>query len=1201
MWIQILTFELAYRSRRPATYIYFAVMFLTAFLAVTTDAIQIGGSSGLTKQNSPYVLTQMMIIVSAFFAIITSSIMGVAILRDFEHKTESLMFSTPMRKGDYLMGRFLGSYIVAIFVFLGMLLGFLVGEFMPWREADQLQSFNVWAYVHPFLVFVIPNVFVSGALFFAAGALSRRMLVVYTQGMLLFVFYAIALQLASDLDNRQMAALLDPFGVRTFGVTTEYWSAAERNTRFVAMEGILLWNRTLWIAIGMLTLLVTHLGFSFRVVPKSWRKHKAKPTSQQPLLLSVPLPAVHPTTGLPTHIRQIWTLSVFYGKDLFKQVPFWAIVISGMALLLANATNFFEMYGTPIYATSYAVVEMIRNSFTLFFVILTVFYTGELVWKERQVKLHLIFDATPVPDFVPLLSKFLGFMGASMVLLFLLILTGVLIQLLNGYPEIDWSVYIGTLYTETFALILLYSLLGFFVQTVVNQKFIGFAIIILFFILETVMGLWGWEHRMLHFASGSLDTFSEMNRFGHYTTPFSWLTVYWFAVAAVLFGAAVLLSVRGADALFKQRLRLGRLRLRPQLIAFMILAFLTFGVSGGFVFYNTTQLNTYMTSKDLESLQADYEKTLKVYQHLPQPKIVDTRLTVEIFPERRDVHAEGYYILKNKTDQPIQEIHIQRSSDTQTRLEQLTFSRRATIKEDIQRLGYLIYTLEEALEPQDSLQMDFRVVFETKGFQDGASNTGVVYNGTFFNNTTFFPTLGYNPSYELSNDQKRKEKDLPEKERMMSRDDPRGQAQNLFGDDADRIRFEITLGTSLDQVAIAPGYLQREWTENNRRYFHYRMDVPMVNFYSIVSARYVVARDTWQPPTTESTRTTAPVALEIYHHPGHDYNLQRMFKGMKDALTYCATHFSPYQYEQMRIMEFPRYSNFAQSFANTIPFSEGIGFILNIDKSADNVDVSYYVTAHEIAHQWWGHQVTEASTQGNAMLSESLSQYTALMVMKHAYPPEMMQKFLRYELNSYLRGRANETKKEQPLVKVEAQSYIHYRKGSLAMYALQDYIGEQTVNAALRRYVRDWAFREDRYPTSKDLMGYFREVTPDTLQHVLDDLFETITFFELQTKSTQLTTNQDQTYELELQFEAQKYRADSIGNDIPTPIRDWIDVGVYAQSSAGTDSLIYLQKHYFDAPQTRLKLRLPQKPTRAGIDPLHILIDRHPKDNHKAI
>src|SRR5690606_39324266 len=144
-------------------------------------------------------------------------------------------------------------------------------------------------------------------------------------------------------------------------------------------------------------------------------------------------------------------------------------------------------------------------------------------------------------------------------------------------------------------------------------------------------------------------------------------------------------------------------------------------------------------------------------------------------------------------------------------------------------------------------------------------------------------------------------------------------------------------------------------------------------------------------------------------------------------LAYCSEHFSPYQFRQLRIVEFPAFASYAQSFANTIPFSEDIGFTYKVDTANHaQIDMPFYVTAHEVAHQWWAHQVIGADVQGATMLSESLAQYSALMVMEQEYGPRQMRRFLKYELDQYLMMRASERVEELPLALNENQQYIHY-------------------------------------------------------------------------------------------------------------------------------------------------------------------------------
>lgn len=1190
MFKEIFKFELNYRKKRAATYLYFGIIFLMCFLAVTTDVVRIGGAVGQVKQNSPIVITQMSLIVSVFLCLIASAVMGVAVLRDFEHNTEAILFSTPMKKFDYLMGRFWGSFMILLFIGSAIWVAFILGDLMWWRDKEKLLPINLWNYLQPFFIFVVPNLFFSGALLFMSGTLSRKSIVIYTQGILLLVLYLASQSLLRDLDQKNIASLIDPFGLRSFNYATQYWTPSERNSAVVPLEGYVLYNRLLWVGMGILALVITYFGFSFNVVRNSLVKRKpvADVTSKvKPE--NVLIPTVTQIVNWKAHVQQLLKLSWFYCNSVAKEIPFLGIVISGMLLLFLNAINLGELFGTSSYPTTYSVVGLISGSFGLFFLIIVVFYTGELVWKERSVNINLIVDTMPIPDFISLVAKFLGLVIIYLGMLLALIICGIIIQASYGYFKFELPIYFSSLYTETLAFLVLYSLLSIFIQVMVNNKFLGYAISVLFFILVGVLGEIGLEHPLFQFGSGSLGTYSDMNVYGHYFTPFSWFQIYWMAFVALLFGLAVVFSARGSESVMKMRWKAGKLRLNRQLVIYLSAFAIVFISSGFYIFYNINVVNEYRNKKKGQKLQADYERDLKKYEFLTQPKIIDTKLKIEIYPENRDFTAEGYFYLKNKSTEAIKDIHIQQNSITQVVVDYIKFDREAKITEHFDNYRYYIYELTEPLKPGDSIKMSFKESFITKGFVEKGSNTSVIYNGTFFNNH-YLPSIGYNESFELGDDDDRKDNDLKKKERMMERNDPRGLAQSLFGDDADHIRFEIIVGTAQDQIAIAPGYLQKEWKENNRNYYEYKMDAPMCNFYSIVSARYAVKKDKWYD-----------VNLEIYYHPGHEYNLDKMMEGMKDALAYYTKNFSPYQYRQVRIMEFPRYANFAQSFANTIPFSEGIGFIAKIDDPEKDIDYVYYVTAHEVAHQWWGHQVMEARVKGNAMLSESMSQYSALMVLKHKFTPEILERYLKYELDRYLSGRAFERKKEQPLEFVEGQGYIHYQKASLIFFALQDYIGEDSVNAAFRRYNSQWKFKDAPYPTSADLLKEIKKVTPDSLQNIIHDMFETITLFENKTTEATYAEKTNDKFEVTLKVSAEKMRADSTGLESVIPINDWIDIGVYGKSKAGKDSLLYLKKHKITQKENTFTISVNSKPRKAGIDPLHKLIDRHSDDNTKGL
>jgi aminopeptidase N len=476
-------------------------------------------------------------------------------------------------------------------------------------------------------------------------------------------------------------------------------------------------------------------------------------------------------------------------------------------------------------------------------------------------------------------------------------------------------------------------------------------------------------------------------------------------------------------------------------------------------------------------------------------------------------------------------------------------------------------------------------------------NYDIAANGSFVN-SEYMPSLGYDEGAEITDDDDRKKEKLPARARMHPITDTASYQNNEFTNDADWVSFDAVVSTSPDQIALAPGYLQREWTENGRRLFHYRTEAKIAKFFSFLSAKYAVRKDRWA-----GGNGSEPVAIEIYYQPGHEYNLDRMTAAVKKALDYSTANFTPYQFRQVRILEFPRYATFAQSFPNTIPYSEGIGFITKVGTKDEDIDMPFFVTAHEVAHQWWGHQVIGADVQGSAIMVESLAEYTALMVMQKEYGQASSQKFLRYELDRYLRGRGAEKKREQPLMLTEQQQYIHYNKGALVFYALQDYIGEAKMNAALASFLRAHRYPTPPYPTSLDLVRELRKVTPDSLQPVITDLFETITLFDNKADSVTSAKRADGRYDVRVYASARKLRADSLGAEHEIPVADWIDVGVFAEPEKGKKlgKPLYLRKQRVASPHLVIDLVVDAKPKNAGIDPYNKLIDREPKDNLKDV
>jgi ABC-2 type transport system permease protein len=611
--------------------------------------------------------------------------------------------------------------------------------------------------------------------------------------------------------------------------------------------------------------------------------------------------------------------------------------------------------------------------------------------------------------------------------------------------------------------------------------------------------------------------------------------------------------------------------------------------TGVYNYHNIKQLNRYETADDAEKFSANYEKKYLKYEKLLQPAVTKVTLDVQLFPRQRRLLASGRYDLRNNSGVPIQEIHL-RDGDRDIQWLKLDIPGARLVSDD-KMFGYRIYRFDTPLAPGATTQLTFASQLWRRGFKASQPDTDLIENGTFVNNFAFTPIIGMSRQGLLSDRAKRRRQGLPPELRMAKLENMSATGKNYIG--SDWVMSDITLTTDADQVPVAPGNLVSDAAKGGRRTAHFLSPAPILNFFSMQSANYKVA-----------TRDHNGLRLSVFYNPGHDWNVDKMLNAMGTALDYYRANFGPYQFNYARIIEFPGYQSFAQAFAGTMPYSESIGFNANTD-NPDKIDFTTYVVSHEMAHQYWAHQVIGADMQGGTLTSETLAQYSALMVMKHLYGPDKIRRFLKYELDQYLSGRKGEAVEEVPLERVENQQYIHYRKGALAMYLLQERLGETAVNAALARFVSKWRFKGPPYLRSLDLIEEFRKEakTPEQ-QQLITDLFERITIYDL--KVTNAVTRKDgDGWTTTLTIAADKYYASGKGKEDKAKLAEPIEVGLFtARPGLGAFSakdVIVMGREPVRSGVQRITLHSRVKPAFAGVDPYNFYIDRNSDDNVKDV
>jgi len=1194
MLARIAAFELRYQIRSTLFSIVFAIFFLLTFASVGSEHVHIGGR-GNVNVNSPYAILQTLSIMSVFAIFIVVAFVANIVIRDQETGFAPLLFSTRIRKRDYLIGRFLGAMTVALLLLASVPLAILVGSLMPWLDPEKVGPFVLTHYLYALFAFGLPVLLVCGASFFALATATRSMMWTYLGAVAFLVLYFTASTLLRDPAYDQVTALLDPFGIGALDLATKYWTAAERNSLLPPMHGVLLANRLIWLAFAGVMFAVAYGLFRFDSRGARLQQVPAE-SAEQSVMRSAP------RRSAPDGVHA-WSafgvLTRFEMKSVFKSPGFLVLLFLGVLNTFANLAYTVVQDGIEYFPVTRAVVEALQGSFTLFTMLIAIYYAGELVWRDRDRRIHEIVDACPAPSWSILLPKViaLGLVLCSTMLI--AVLTGVLVQLGYGYTHLELAHYLLWFVLPETILAWQMAVLAVCVQSLVPHKAIGWAVMLLYIVCTETLASLGYEHGLYRYAYTPDVPLSDMNGMGRFWIARAWFELYWSAFATMLVVVSLLLFRRGTETRLAPRLALAWRDLRAAPAAILGVAALVWAGTGAFIYYNTNILNDYAARTDLgsERFTAAYEKALLRYESVPQPKIVAVKLDVQLYPRQVRAETRGSYVIENRTSAPIPLLHVR--WDPQLQMQALDVGP-STIEKDYKEFNYRIYRLAPALAPGERRTLRFSTLREERGFPNRQPLTRIVENGTFLNNTEIAPSLGMGREALLKDRSKRRSYGLPPDLRPPKLEDSSAVAYHYIGHDSDWVDAEIAVTTDADQTPLAPGYTVSDEVKNGRRTLVTRTEAPILQFFSIQSARYAIARDQWKG------QDGAKVDLAVYYYPGHDHNIRRILGAMKASLDVFSERFGPYQFRQARILEFPAYDRFAQSFANTIPFSEAIGFVQNFDeRAADrNIDLVTFVTAHELAHQWWAHQVIGADKQGDTMLSESFAQYSALLVMEKLYGREHIRKFLKNELDNYLRNRGVEVVEELPLARVEDQGYIHYRKGAVVMYWLKELVGEEAVDRALRRFLAAYAFKPAPYPSTTDFLALLRAEAPGHEQ-AIRDLFERITLYDMKAHDAIAHKRADGRYEVRFTVEGKKLYADAQGKETEVPLDEPFDVGAFTvepgKQGYRRDSVLKLERISVKSGAQTLTLVLDQPPRLVGIDPFNERIDRNSEDNLTAV
>lgn len=1188
---KIFRFEFTYQVRRLSTWLCFALLFVFAFWTM------VGTTPTDSEEflNAPFTIVFFTVLGGVIWLLTAAWIAGEIAARDMQTRMHPLTYTMPVSKMEYLGGRFLAAFATNALIMTAVPAGILLAVSSPWVETELLGPFRPAAYLTAYGLIALPFAFAGTAVQFSSAALSRSPMASYLASVLLFIFSTFVLASAAELlQQGELVHLLDLVGIG--GIVkhfSERWTAAEMNTRLVGLEGGVLANRLIWIAIAGAVLAFTYTRFRLAHPAASVRRTLLRRRVARPLARQVSedartapidVPQVRQSFGRATYVRQTLGIARTSFRAIAKSRGGLLLLVAIPALIVAVLPQGLELQGVPLVPkTSYLLTLLtapLTEPFTPWVIVplLIVLYAGGLVWGERNAGMSEIADAAPVPEWSLFLGRFLGLGLILVAWMALVTLAGVLVQVGMGHYEFDIGLYLQILFGLRLPEYLLFALLALGVHALVNQQYVGHILALAAYAYIAFAPNLGLEHNLLIYGAGPGWSYTEMRGFGPSLWPWIWFKLYWAAWALLLAVLAVLFWVRGREGRIRERLRAARRRFTRPLLTIAAAAVGLILTLGGFIFYNTNVLNQHDTQSGALQRLAEYEQRYGRYQDIPQPSLTESKLHVEIYPDRRVVEIRGTYGLVNAGAVAVGSIHVATVPDVETGA--ITFDRPSAPVLLDEELGHRIYSLERLLEPGDSLRLSFTVHVEARGFQNSGTDPSVAANGTYFTSEEWLPAIGYQSSRELRGARDRRAQGLAPRPVFRSLEEMEARNDSVR---AEWVAFEAVVGTQADQIAVAPGALRETWTERERRYFRYSTDVPIASSAAFFSANYAVREDRWQD-----------LAIQIFHHPEHTANLDRMLRSVRASLDYYTEQFGPYPYRQLKLVEHPGMGGM-NAHASVIAFQEGF-FLFHPQENPRSPDFPFAVVAHEVAHQWWGSHLARERVEGIALLSEALAEYSAWRVVENTYGPEHLRRIIRNALgaeDAVLLMRA-----AGPLLRA-TDRFLAYGKGASAVYALSDYLGEDRVNQALRQFYAKHGSGAAPLATSLDLYRELQAVTPDSMQYLLHDLFVANTFWDLEIEESTAVQTAVGTWQVTLDVRARKIVVDSTGVEAEVPMDDWVEVGVFAPAGAteSDERSLYLEMHRIKSGEQRITLTVSSQPSRAEIDPRHLLIDLERSDN----
>lgn len=1178
MLSKLIQFEWHTSTRNRSFYVTFLIYLVLGFFAGAFANFSFSGA----YKNSPFVLTYAIGLLSLTLIFSVTLQVAQQFLKEYETQFDSILFTTPVSKLYYLGSKFSVAFGISVVSIGTLIIGLFIGHQMPWLSGDQIGPFSILNYIWPYLILVIPNLFLCLSILTSLAWLTRNKLLVYVGGFMVYILYIagslfsnspiFANASPSSASAMSFAAKIDPFGLAAFLEQTRYWTALQKNNNLIDLSGNLLFNRILWIGFSILLLIISYRFFSFRKA-KTKKVKLDRTVKNETLIFSTETPK---SIAYRTLKHNVLVLKSYIKMDvslILKGIPFLLILLLFSGLLLIEISD--EIDGGIRLAQNITntalMISTIMDRLPFILLLILLFYSNELVNRSETARFEMFENTTPYQQTIALLSKVIALFTIPFFLITWSIFIGCSFQMIHANAPIAFELYASLYYFLGFPVLLL-SILVIFIQTVISNKYLGLSIATIAALLigSGIGEQLGISHPLFRFGDAFKREYFDLNGFGKYTLPFHISMAYNLGLALIMIVATGILWKRNST-IVKSIQRHSFNRFQKVVLSLGILLFIGFG---GYLFYKTNIEYPYLTEDDQNNWSEQYELHLKKFSNLPQPIILSVKSDVALFPEENRYEVSGTYQLINHSKQPIDSLLLY--LDQNSKLKSITIPGSKPIG-DFSKFHHYWYLLKKPLQSGQKMNVSFSFESSWSPFKGHTSFNSIIENGSFMRISRYYPAFGYQDSNEISSKKERAKRHLKPQTPLKKLED-KSKAESDF------IDYEATVSTSKNQTVIGVGDLIAKWKKDDRNYFHYKSKGKIPFRFAFSSAVYQIQKTNYKG-----------ILIEVYYDKRHSRNVAKLIKNVKNTLDYCQKNFEKYPYKTIRYAEVAAFANgfAATSYPSTVFMKENFGFYSDLSHH-DKEDVINQLTAHELSHEWWGNaRISPEQKEGSWILTETLAQYTELMLYEKEHGLEKALETLKIHLDLYLSSRSYEP--ETPLYKTNYETpHLPYDKGMLIMHQLRLLIGEEKVNLALKNFLNHYHY-PNPIPDSENLLDEIYSVTNKKLHPKLDEMFKQIITYSSNIVRVE-SHKKDGFYEVTFHVNSKKYSENATGKQTLLPNDPSIDIGIYDEKGKLFSYPFSIQNNKISG-----KIKLQSKPQLIVVDPYLKNIDTFIKDNQKEI